>query len=148
MNNRFTPLKLVASRAHHPAVFVITALAILLVVPSCFPQTAGIPDAGNVGVPINGAFSGSNIDSVQLNNGDLHIDIPLLDIPGLGVPIRIHFIYDNKIWNYASVPAADTYTVNQDRSPSFISYPGMSTLALPQRHRLSSAARNLTRTPF
>ena len=117
MNNRFTPLKLVASRTHHPAVFVITALGILLAAPPCLPQTAGIPDAGNVGVPINGAFSGSDIDSVQLNNGDLHIDIPLLDIPGLGVPIRIHFIYDNKIWNYASDPSADTYTVNQDRSP-------------------------------
>ena len=92
MNNRFTPLKLVANRTHPPAAFVITALGILLAAPPCFPQTAGIPDAGNVGVPINGAFSGSNIDSVQLNNGDLHIDIPLLDIPGLGVPVRIHFI--------------------------------------------------------
>jgi RHS repeat-associated protein len=124
MNNRFTPLKLVANRTHHSAVFAITALGILLAAPPCFPQTAGIPDAGNVGVPINGAFSGSNIDSVQLNNGDLHIDIPLLDLPGLGVPIRIHFIYDNKIWDYASDAPADTYTVNQDRSPSFISYPG------------------------
>lgn len=124
MNNRLTPLKLVANRTHHPAVFVITALGILLAAPSCFPQTAGIPDAGNVGVPINGAFSGSNIDSVQLNNGDLHIDIPLLDIPGLGIPIHIHFIYDNKIWNYASDAPVDTYTVNQDRSPSFVSYPG------------------------
>ena len=93
MTNRFTPLKLVANRTHPPAAFVITALGILLAAPPCFPQTAGIPDAGNVGVPINGAFSGSNIDSVQLNNGDLHIDIPLLDIPGLGVPVRIHFIY-------------------------------------------------------
>jgi hypothetical protein len=124
MTNRFTPLKLVANRTHHPAVFVITALGILLAAPPCFPQTAGIPDAGNVGVPINGAFSGSNVDSVQLNNGNLHIDIPLLDVPGLGIPIHIHFIYDNKVWNYASDPPADTYTVNQDRSPSFVSYPG------------------------
>jgi RHS repeat-associated protein len=103
--------------------FVFAAVG-LLAAPPCLPQTAGIPDAGNVGVPINGVFSGSNVDSVQLNNGDLHIDIPLLDIPGLGVPIRIHFIYDNKIWNYASNASADTYTVNQDRSPAFLSYPG------------------------
>ncbi len=111
------------SSRHYSAGFVLAAMG-LLAAPACLPQTAGIPDAGNVGVPINGVFSGSSVDAVQLNNGDLHIDIPLVDIQGLGAPIHIHFIYDNKIWNYASIPAADTYAVGQDRSPSFVSYPG------------------------
>ena len=123
MNTRFAPLFL-NDRAHHPALFMVTALTLLLAAPPCLPQTGGIPDAGNPGVPINGAFSGSNVDSVQLNNGNLHIDIPLLDLPGIGIPIHIHFIYDNKTWDYNSNPASDTYTVNQDRTPSFISYPG------------------------
>jgi hypothetical protein len=91
----------------------------------CLSQTSGTPDAGNVGIPINGAFSGGGIDSVQLNNGNLHIDIPLLDLPGLGIPIHIHFIYDNKIWNYAvQNQVGYSYSVEQDRSPFFVSYPG------------------------
>lgn len=37
----------------------IAALTVLLAAPRCLPQTAGIPDAGNPGLPINGAFSGA-----------------------------------------------------------------------------------------
>jgi hypothetical protein len=51
-----------------------------------------------VGLPSNGVFSGGSLDSVQLNNGNLHVDIPLLHLPGIGMDTDIHFVYDNKVW--------------------------------------------------
>ena len=31
----------------------------------------------NVGLPANGVFDGSDFDTVQINNSNLHIEIPL-----------------------------------------------------------------------
>ena len=62
-------------------------------------QTPYTPDVGKVGLPENGTFSGGSIDTVQLNNGNLHIDIPLLHLPGIGMDTDLHLIYDNKVWN-------------------------------------------------
>src|SRR6201998_1081025 len=59
------------------------------------------------GLPSNGVFSGGSIDSVQLNNGNLHVDIPLLHLPGIGMDTDVHFIYDNQVW-----------TVQKNNSPS------------------------------
>jgi hypothetical protein len=39
----------------------------------------------NIGFPPNGIFEGSNFDSVQMNNGNLHIQIPFLFVPGRGL---------------------------------------------------------------
>jgi hypothetical protein len=52
----------------------------------------------DIGFPEGGVFSGSNFDNVQLNNGNLHIEIPLLTIPGRGLPVVYKYVYDNKGW--------------------------------------------------
>lgn len=67
-------------------------------------QNAYIPDAGKVGLPMNGVFSGGSIDSVQVNNGNLHVDIPLLHIPGVGMDVDFHFVYDNQVLTSSQVP--------------------------------------------
>lgn len=69
---------------------------------SAYAQTTYTPDVGNVGLPDNGMFSGGSIDTVQLNNGNLHIDIPLLHLPGIGQDTDIHLIYDSQIWNHVT----------------------------------------------
>jgi YD repeat-containing protein len=71
---------------------------------AAFPQNPYIPDAGKVGLPINGVFSGGSIDSVQVNNGNLHIDIPLLHLPGIGMDTDVHFVYDNQVFTLTQVP--------------------------------------------
>jgi len=62
------------------------------------------PDLGNVGFPTNGVFSGGSIDSVQLANGNLHVDIPLLHLPGIGMDSDIHLTYDSAVWNIQQGP--------------------------------------------
>jgi YD repeat-containing protein len=58
-------------------------------------KAQGTPST-DIGLPINATFSGGQIDSVQLNNGNLHIDIPLLHLPGIGMDTDIHYVYDSQ----------------------------------------------------
>jgi RHS repeat-associated protein len=118
-------LPLLQRRAHPHFQFAVFVMFVFVSWAASFSQTAGIPNAANAGMPINGVFSGGSIDSVQLNNGNLHVDIPLIDIPGIGIPIHIHLIYDNKIWNYSYVTDPQyQYYVIQDGPITRISYPG------------------------
>jgi len=57
-----------------------------------------ISNGAGVGFPENGAFTGSEIDSVQVNNGNLHVSIPLWSFPGRGVSSHASFVYDSKGW--------------------------------------------------
>jgi len=62
-------------------------------------QTSVQNDSNNtaVGFPEGGAFSGSDIDNVQMNNGNLHVTIPLWSAPGRGgVGQTYAFTYDTK----------------------------------------------------
>ena len=86
------------------ATLAVTALTFILISPLALAQTAYTPDVGNVGLPANGVFSGGSVDTVQLNNGNLHIDIPLLHLPGIGLDSDIHLTYDSQIWNRATGP--------------------------------------------
>ncbi len=54
----------------------------------------------NIGLPPNGVFVAGEFDSVQLNNGNLHIEIPLWSTKGRGLPIDYRLIYDNKGWYF------------------------------------------------
>jgi RHS repeat-associated protein len=84
------------------AIALVTLTLILLVInPAAFSQNPYTPDVGNVGLPANGAFSGGSVDTVQLNNGNVHIDIPLLHLPGIGLDTDIHLTYDSQVWNRA-----------------------------------------------
>jgi hypothetical protein len=56
-----------------------------------------------IGLPLNGAFSGSSFDNVQINNGNLHIEIPMYTVPGRGLSVPVSLVYDSKGW-YAYTP--------------------------------------------
>jgi YD repeat-containing protein len=79
-------------------------ISVLLLGSLVAAQSAYVPDAGKVGLPLNGVFSGGSIDSVQLNNGNLHVDVPILHLPGIGIDTDIHFIFDNQVFTVTSVP--------------------------------------------
>jgi hypothetical protein len=87
---------------------LLAGIGVVLAILGCARQSAAqaayTPDPGNVGLPSNGVFSGGSIDTVQLNNGNLHVDIPLLHLPGIGMDTDIHFVYDNMIWNLQNGP--------------------------------------------
>jgi hypothetical protein len=47
---------------------------------------------------MSGTFHGSDIDTVQLNNGNLHIDLPLFTMSGRGPGVAVKYVYDSKGW--------------------------------------------------
>jgi RHS repeat-associated protein len=49
---------------------------------------------GNNNLPPFGSFHGSDFDLVSLQNGNLHISIPVLVVPQRGKPIKYTFLYD------------------------------------------------------
>src|SRR5262249_45493481 len=51
-----------------------------------------------IGLPPHGVFSGGTFDSVQTNNGNLHIEIPLWSAKGRGLGTMYKLVYDNKGW--------------------------------------------------
>jgi len=52
------------------------------------------------GFPENGVFEGSAFDSVQMNNGNLHLQIRFVCIPGRGHTFCYVYSYDNRGWYY------------------------------------------------
>jgi RHS repeat-associated protein len=55
-----------------------------------------------VGFPEGGHFIGSEIESVQVNNGNLHVHLPLWSLPGRDVTPTAAYVYDSKGW-YPSI---------------------------------------------
>src|SRR6266849_2539547 len=79
----------------------ILVLAILLITSRALAQTnANMNGSTNTGFPDNGVLSGSNFDNVQVNNGNLHIEIPVETLSGRGQTIAYKFVYDSKGWMF------------------------------------------------
>lgn len=57
---------------------------------------AQIDSSTDVGFPPNAIFDGSNFDSIQTNNGNLHIQIPLWSLPGRNLPLEVFYTFDVK----------------------------------------------------
>src|ERR1700730_13351914 len=71
-------------------------------------QTDG--DAGT-GFPQNGVFAGSSIESVQINNGNLHVEIPVWSYTGRGgVESGVSFVYDSKGWELFQLQQGTNFT--------------------------------------
>jgi RHS repeat-associated protein len=73
----------------------------------------GSPGARGVtatGFPENGVFEGSSFDSVQMNNGNLHLQIPFKCVPGRGQNHCYVYSYDNRGWYYhgTTLPSGGT----------------------------------------
>src|SRR5215831_1221666 len=49
----------------------------------------------NTGYPENSIFHGSEIENVQLQNGNLHVNIPIWSAAGRGLNTSFHFVYNN-----------------------------------------------------
>jgi hypothetical protein len=81
---------------------LVTALAVAaLPVLSC----AQLSTAEEKGVPSNSAFGGGDIDLVNLQNGNLHINIPIYSSTQRGgVNFKWALVYDTQIWAKTWIP--------------------------------------------
>jgi RHS repeat-associated protein len=75
---------------------VLSTLALFTCPTISFGQT--VSDPINIGFPPNAVFSGSNFDSVNIENGNLHFEIPLWSTDGRGIAAGYRLIYDSKGW--------------------------------------------------
>jgi len=57
-------------------------------------------DFNNTGFPENGAFDGDDFESVQVNNLNLHIEIPIWSTTGRGPSAWVKYVYDGNNWTY------------------------------------------------
>jgi RHS repeat-associated protein len=65
-----------------------------------FAVAQAAPNDYQIGTPTHGDFSGTGFESVQLNNGNLHIEIPLWSAAGRGPSVGFNYVYDSLGWGY------------------------------------------------
>jgi RHS repeat-associated protein len=61
----------------------------------------------DIGFPPNAVFHGSDLDFVNLDNGNLHIEIPLWSTNGRGMPVGYRLVYDSKGFTRSDYCAKD-----------------------------------------
>src|SRR5262245_49938052 len=54
----------------------------------------------NTGYPENAIFHGSDMDNVQVNNGNLHVQIPISGVKGRGLSTSSKVVYNSKSWSF------------------------------------------------
>lgn len=59
---------------------------------------------GNQNLPPFGSFHGSDFDIVSLQNGNLHLRIPILSVPQRGKALSWAYLYDTRSWTKVWVP--------------------------------------------
>src|SRR6266849_7494497 len=76
----------------------VSVICFLLLLPWLRAFGQDVTNPLNVGSPVNGEFSGSDFENVQINNGNLHIEIPVWSDKGRGLGVSLKYIYNNKAW--------------------------------------------------
>src|SRR2546422_6131999 len=91
--------------------FLLPALAL------CFSSQATLAQTSETGLPPFGSFHGSGLDVVSLENGNLHIEIPIYTVHQRATPDRTYnFVYDIPGWQIDRTPTTPTtfqWTVGQ-----------------------------------
>ena len=70
-------------------------------------STQQVYEGNQTGLPPFGSFHGSNFDNVSLNNGNLHIEIPILTVRQRGRNFTYRYVYDTRGWNIWWLPNPD-----------------------------------------
>jgi hypothetical protein len=79
-------------------------------------------DGSQQGLPPFGSFHGSSFDNVSLQNGNLHIEIPILSVPQRnGKVFNYRFIYDTRTYQIYWEPNPD-YPQTQPKGWWFVEY--------------------------
>ncbi len=74
----------------------------------CF-ATIAFTQSSETGLPPFGSFHGSNFDVVSLENGNLHIEIPIYTVHQRALPdLRYNFVYDIPGWQMDRSPVTPT----------------------------------------
>lgn len=83
------------------SVLIVTFLVVLSLASGARAQQ---PYDGNQNLPPFGSFHGSDFDIVSLQNGSLHLGIPVLTVPQRGKALSWTYLYDTHSWSKVWVP--------------------------------------------
>jgi RHS repeat-associated protein len=87
------------------AVQVSSIIACLLLLLASAPAGGQLSTAEEKGLPPNSVFSGGDVDAVNLQNGNLHISIPIATVAQRGGgKLEYQFVYDTQAWIKQYVP--------------------------------------------
>src|SRR5256885_2915781 len=75
---------------------LVLFLTILAIVRAAAQNDVSTASSG--GFPGQSLFHGTDTETVQTNNGNLHVEIPIWKAPGRGLSLGFSLIYDNKGW--------------------------------------------------
>src|ERR1700722_16208358 len=78
----------------------ISLWAVLALISLTSVVSGQIPNDYAIGFPPQADFSGSDFESVQINNNNLHIEIPIWSTAGRGFPAGFKYGYDSKGWGF------------------------------------------------
>ena len=119
---RITVLAIAAQLLDHTRYllrFVLSICLFFAVSSTCHAQS--VTNATNTGTPENAILHGSDIESVQVNNGNLHVDIPIWSAKGRGLDTSAHFVSDTKGWTYKTtcdpVSGVCTDSIRETQAP-------------------------------
>jgi RHS repeat-associated protein len=98
------------------AFLVCMVLALLSLTGVGFAQ-GSVPGGYQIGFPEQGEFNGSGFENVQMNNNNLHIEVPLWELPGRGPATGYKYVYDSKGWAYNETCNQRTGTCTNTVSP-------------------------------
>src|SRR5712691_2637846 len=84
---------------------VVALVAIGLSVSSLSAQSSfnTSPD-GETGEKPLGSYFSTDIDTVSMTNGNLHVSIPLFNVPGRELPLRLSMDYNSRFVEGRQVP--------------------------------------------
>ena len=84
----------------------LSLIVLLCIIPACLnAQNTGR------GFPQYGSMQNSNLDAINLQNLNAHVEIPVVTIPGRGMDFTYSLVYDSQVWTYhAGAPASWYYT--------------------------------------
>jgi RHS repeat-associated protein len=93
---------------------LIAFVAYLCFSSSAFAQDPMVANSVNTGIPPNAILSGSDIDTVQINNGNLHVEIPIYTSAGRGKDLSVayRYIYDSSEWTTTETDRNGGYYFN------------------------------------
>jgi hypothetical protein len=80
--------------------YSLTSALLVLISLTSLSAAQGAPNDYQIGFPPHADFSGSDFENVQLNNGNLHIEIPLWTTAGRGPSVGFKYVYDSKGWGF------------------------------------------------
>src|SRR5438105_2853592 len=78
--------------------YLLCALTLVFLSQVAVAQT--VSNELNTGVPENAVLHGSDLDNASINNGNLHISIPIWAAKGRGLDTGFNIVYDNKGWTF------------------------------------------------